>query len=132
MPQIAAPSVFFAGLILGLVGCSPAAPTARQRVLVLPDGRFQVGGQTTDLDGALRRLGPPERTRIEISICADLPFARLREAQEAVKHAGYRHLAFSHLEGTEQSLCRTRRRAPVRAVPAHGDEDAHALGSNAR
>ena len=100
---------FAATVVIACAACTPAAPVSQQKMLVLPGGKFQVGGVTSDLAGALKRLGPPNETQVNITVCSDLPFAVVQQAKEAVDNAGYRRIGFAHIEGAELALCQAGR-----------------------
>jgi hypothetical protein len=78
-------------------------------MLVLPDGKFQVSGVTSDLANALKRLGPLNETQVNITVCSDLAFAVVQTTKEAVESAGYSRIGFAHIEGAELALCQAGR-----------------------
>ena len=96
-------------IVITLAGCAPDTPVTQQKMLVLPGGKFQVSGVTSDLAGALARLGPPDETQVNITVCSDLPFAVVQETKEAVENAGFSSIGLAHIEGAELPLCQAGR-----------------------
>jgi biopolymer transport protein ExbD len=82
---------------------------SQQKMLLLPGGQVQVNGITSDLAGALNRLGPPDTTQVNITGCSNLPFSTIQKAKEAVESAGYSRIGFAVAEGPDLALCQAGR-----------------------
>jgi hypothetical protein len=92
-------------LVCLLFGCTAAAPVSQQKMLLLADGRFQVGGVTSDFAGALVRLGPPETTQVNLTGCSSIRLPTVQKAKEALANAGYSRVGFAQAKGADLALC---------------------------
>jgi biopolymer transport protein ExbD len=94
---------------LTLVACDASPARAQQKLLLLPDGQVQVDGSTSDLVTAIKKLGPPDTTQINITGCSATPFATVQAAKDAIEQAGYGHIGFATAKDRDLALCQAGR-----------------------
>jgi len=93
-------------LVLSMAACSAASTTITyQALLVLPNGRFMVGGLTTDLASAMAHLGPPDTTQVNITVCPKTEFVAVKKVEERLEAAGYNRIGFASVEASDSALC---------------------------
>lgn len=92
-------------LAIPLIACSAAPPIKEQALLALPNGKFIVAGITTDLAGAIARLGPPDTTQVDLTFCPSMGMGTAVKIVGAFKAAGYGHVGFTPPEAAEMTSC---------------------------
>ena len=93
-------------IVAACVGCSViTAPITQQRMLVLPNGQFQVGGAASDLSSAMKRLGTPQTTQVNLVGCRKTTYMAIVVTNDTLARAGYTRIGFAKANGAELALC---------------------------
>ena len=97
--------IFVLWMVAASAGCVASQPAAQQRMLLLPNGQVLVNGETSDLSSALKRLGTPQTTQINIVGCRNTTFATIAKASDILQKVGYTRIGFAEAEEGELALC---------------------------
>ena len=101
--------IYVCTLVSLLAACGHAAlppETELQTLYVLPGGTYQVSAAAgKDLAAAIRQLGPPTHTRVNVSACSAAQSADVVNAVRALEKSGYENVGFVVADPSQQPAC---------------------------